>query len=113
MSVGNIAPRPANFRIGCLLGLNLGQCSGFGFFGLRKQINWDGIYAVLIVGVDVRVGFVLLADCVVLDVSELVVEVVGVSYAVLVTSVVPDFAGRLLADCEGVASFDVLNASCS
>ena len=29
MSVGNIALRPANFRIGCLLDLNLGKCSGF------------------------------------------------------------------------------------
>ena len=29
VSAGNIAPRPAIFRIGCLLGLNLGQCSGF------------------------------------------------------------------------------------
>ena len=33
MSVGNIAPRPAIFRIGCLLDLNLGKCSGFGEMG--------------------------------------------------------------------------------
>jgi hypothetical protein len=62
--------------------------------------------------VDVWVVFVFLAGWVVLDVEELVVEVVGVSYAVLVVPTVPDFSWGLLAGCEGVASFDELNAFC-
>ncbi len=72
---------------------------------------WGGIDTVWIADVDVRVGFVSFAGGVVLDIRELVVEVVGVSYAVLVISVVPDLSCGVLACGEGVASFDVLNAS--
>lgn len=55
-------------------------------------------------------AFVLSARWIVLDVDELLVEVVGVSYAVFVIAAVPDFSWGLLADSEGIASFDVLNA---
>jgi hypothetical protein len=73
---------------------------------------WDGIDAVLIDGMDVGVGFVSFASGVVLDVGELVVEVIGVSYGMFVISAVPDFTGGLLACGEGVSAFDVLNAFC-
>jgi hypothetical protein len=43
--------------------------------------------------VDVRIAFVLFAGGVVLDVEELIVEVVCVSYAVVVIAGVPDFSG--------------------
>jgi hypothetical protein len=61
---------------------------------------------------DVRIIFVLPTCWIVSNVDELLLEVVGVSYAVLVISVVPDLSCRLLADCEGVAAFDVLDAFC-
>jgi hypothetical protein len=41
---------------------------------------------------------------------QLMIEVVGVSYTMFVISAVPYLAGRLLACCEGVSAFDVLNA---
>jgi hypothetical protein len=80
---------------------------------LRKQIVWGGVEAIEIFGVDVWVVFVLFACWIVSDVDELLIEVVGVSYAMFVIAVVPDFSWGLLAGCEGVASFDVLNAFCS
>jgi hypothetical protein len=77
---------------------------------LRKKIVWDGVEAVKILRVDVGIVFVFLAGWVVLDVEELVVEVVGVSYAVLVVALVPDFSCGVLAGREGIASLDVLDA---
>lgn len=56
--------------------------------------------------------FVLFTSRVVSDVEELVVEVAGVSYAVLVIALVPDFSCGVLAGREGVASLDELNAFC-
>jgi hypothetical protein len=41
---------------------------------------------------DVRMAFVLFACRIVFDVDELLVEVVGVSYAVFVIAAVPDFS---------------------
>ena len=46
------------------------------------------------------------------DVDELTLEVVFVSNAVFVITAVPDFSWGLLAGCEGVSTFDVLNALC-
>jgi len=71
---------------------------------------WDGIHAVEISGVDVRIVFVLFAGWVVLDVQKLTVVVVGISNAVLVIAAVPDFFQGLTTCCEGVSAFDVLNA---
>ena len=71
---------------------------------------WDGVDAVGIFRVDVGIVFVLFAGGIVLDVQKLTVVVVGVSDAVLVIAAVPDFCCGLLAGCEGVAVFDVLNA---
>jgi hypothetical protein len=71
---------------------------------------WDGVESVAIFCVDVRIVFVLFASGVVPDVEELGVEVVGVSDAMFVIAAVPDFCCGLLAGCEGVAAFDVLNA---
>jgi hypothetical protein len=73
---------------------------------------WDGVDAVEISGVDVGIVFVVFASGVVLDVEELSVVVVGVPDAVLVILGVPDLSWGLLADCEGVSAFDVLNAPC-
>jgi hypothetical protein len=73
---------------------------------------WNGVDAVEKSSVDVRIVFVPFARRIVSDVEELMVEVVGVSYAVFVIAVVPDFSRGLLAGCEGVAAFDVLNAFC-
>jgi hypothetical protein len=73
---------------------------------------WDGVDAVEISGVDVGIVFVLFAGGVVLYIEKLIVEAVGVSYAVFVMAAVPDFSGGLLAGCEGVPTFDVLNAFC-
>jgi hypothetical protein len=61
---------------------------------------------------DVRMAFVLFACWIVSDVNELIFEVVGISNAVLMVSAVPDFSCGLLADSEGIASFDELNAFC-
>lgn len=61
---------------------------------------------------DVWIVLVLFSSGVVLDVQKLAVEVVGVSDAMLVIAGVPDFSCGLLADCEGVSAFDVLNAPC-
>ena len=72
----------------------------------------DGVDAVEIFGVDVRVVFVAFARRVFSDVEELMVEVVGISYAVFVIAVVPYFSGGLLAGCEGVAALHVLDAFC-
>jgi hypothetical protein len=74
------------------------------------EASWYGIDQVRIFGVDVWIVAVLFARWVVLDIEKLAVVVVGVSYAVFVISAVPDFSGGLLACCEGIAAFDVLNA---
>jgi hypothetical protein len=71
---------------------------------------WDRVDSVAIFCVDVWIVFVLFSSGVVLGVQKLVVEVVGVSDAMLVIAAVPDFSRGLLPDCEGVAAFDVLNA---
>jgi hypothetical protein len=71
---------------------------------------WDGVDAVEVSGVDVGIVFVVFASRVVLDVEELGVVVVGVPDAVLVIAGVPDLSWGLLTGCEGVATFDVLNA---
>jgi len=60
----------------------------------------DGVEAIKIFGVDVRIVFVLFASGVVSDVDELIFEVVGVSDAVVVISAVPDFCCGVLAGCE-------------
>jgi hypothetical protein len=73
---------------------------------------WDGVEAVKIFGVDVWVVFASFTSRVVSNVDELIFEVVGVSYAVFVVALVPDFSCGLLADREGIASFDELNAFC-
>ena len=73
---------------------------------------WDGVDLVEISGVDVGIVFVVFANGVVLDVQKLAVVVVGVSDAMLVVTLVPDFCCGVLAGCEGVAAFDVLNAFC-
>jgi hypothetical protein len=73
---------------------------------------WDGVDLVEISGVDMRIIFVLFASRIVSNVDELIVEVIGVSRAMLVISTVPDCSSGVLAGCEGVASFDVLNAFC-
>jgi hypothetical protein len=72
----------------------------------------DGVEAIKIFGMDVWVVFVLFACWIVSNVDELLLEVVGIPYAVFVIAAVPDFSWGLLAGCEGVASFDVLNAFC-
>jgi hypothetical protein len=77
---------------------------------LGEQIVWDWVDAVVISGVDVWIVFVLSANRVALDVRELVVEVVCVSYAMFVIAAVPDLSGGVLAGGEGVSTFDVLNA---
>ncbi|HEY6413018.1 MAG TPA: hypothetical protein VIX42_04995 [Edaphobacter sp.] len=46
---------------------------------------------VVIFGVDVRIVFVLFASGIVSDVTELIVEVIGISDAMFVISAVPDF----------------------
>ena len=79
-------------------------------FALRKQMVWDGIHAVEISGVDVWVVFVLFAGWVVLDVQKLTVVVVGISNVVLVIAAVPDFSRGVLAGCERISAFDVLDA---
>jgi len=61
--------------------------------------------------VDVWVVFVLFARGIVRYVSELIVEVLGVSYAVFVIAAMPDFSGGLLAYRKGIAAFNELNAS--
>ncbi len=61
---------------------------------------------------DMWIIFALFACWIVSNVEELLLEVVGVSYAVFVIAAMPDFSCGLLADCEGVASLDVLNAFC-
>jgi len=71
---------------------------------------WDEIEAIRIFGVNVGIVFVLLASGIVFDVKKLIVEVVGVSYAVLVIALVPDFSRGVLAGCEGVCAFDELDA---
>ena len=73
-------------------------------------MTWDGVDAVEIFRVDVGIVFVVFAGGVVLDVEELCVVVVGVPDAVLVIAGMPDLSWGLLAGCEGVAAFDVLNA---
>jgi hypothetical protein len=55
---------------------------------------------------------VLFARWIVRDVEELIVEVVGVSYAMVVVSGVPDFSLGLLAYCKGVSALEVLDALC-
>lgn len=61
---------------------------------------------------NVWIVFVLFACWVIADVVELMIEVLGVSDAVLVISAMPYLAGRLLAHRERIASLDVLNALC-
>lgn len=77
-----------------------------------KQMGRDGVDAVEIFDVEMWIVLVLFASRVVLDVQKLSVVVVGISDAMLVIAAVPDFCCGLLADCEGVAAFDVLNAFC-
>jgi hypothetical protein len=72
----------------------------------------DRVEAVKMFRVDVRVVFVLFASGVVSDIERLVVEVVGVSYSMLVVTLVPDFCRGVLTGCEGVSALDVLNALC-
>jgi hypothetical protein len=45
------------------------------------------------------------------NVQKLVSQVIRVPHAVLMVSAVPDFALRLLANCEGVSTLDELNAA--
>ena len=61
---------------------------------------------------DVWVAFVLFTCWIVSNVEKLIVEVVGVPYAVLVVALVPDFSCGVLSGREGVASLDELNAFC-
>jgi hypothetical protein len=77
---------------------------------LGEQIVWDWVDAVEISGVDVRIVFVLPTCRIALDIQELIVEILKVSDAMLVISAVPYLSGGLLAYCEGVSAFDVLNA---
>lgn len=63
---------------------------------LRKQMVRDGVQTVKKFRVNVWVVFVLLASRVVLDVEELVVEVLGVSDAMVVVSGVPDLYALLI-----------------
>jgi hypothetical protein len=81
-------------------------------FFFVKEMIWDCVDAVEIFGVDVWVVFIPFAGWVISDVEELILEVVFVSNAVFVITAVPDFSWRLLAGCEGVSAFDVLNALC-
>jgi hypothetical protein len=62
--------------------------------------------------VDVGIVFVQFASRVVSDVEELVVEVVCISYAMVVIAGVPDFSWELIAGREGVSTLDVLDAFC-
>ena len=71
---------------------------------------WNGVETIKIFGMDVWVVFVLFACWIVSNVDKLLLEVVGIPYAVFVIAAVPDFPWGLLASCEGVASLDVLNA---
>jgi apolipoprotein N-acyltransferase len=89
-----------------------GQARQTRLWTLWKQVAWNGIDAVLISGMYVRIVFILFACWIAADVDKLVFEVVGVSYAVLMIAAVPDFSCGLLTGCEGVATFDVLNAFC-
>jgi len=70
----------------------------------------DGVDVVEISGVDVWIVLVMFPRWIVSDVNELLCEIIGVSYSVFVIAVVPDFPCGLLAGCEGVSAFYVLNA---
>jgi hypothetical protein len=63
-------------------------------------------------GKDVGVVFVLFSGWVVCYVEKLIGEVVCVSYVMVMIAGVPDFSGGLIADCEGIAAFDVLDGLC-
>lgn len=54
----------------------------------------------------------MFAGGVVGDVLELGFEVGGIPDAVFMIAGVPDFAGRLIADGEGIAAFDELDGAC-
>jgi hypothetical protein len=75
-----------------------------------EDVAWLWVDAVGEVCVYVRIVLVLFADGVVLDVEELIIEVVGIAYAVFVVAAVPDCSGDGFAGGEGVSAFDVLNA---
>ena len=57
-----------------------------------KEMVWDCVDAVEIIGVDVWIVFVLFAGRIICDVNELILEVVLVSNAVFVIAAVPDFS---------------------
>jgi hypothetical protein len=79
---------------------------------LWKQIDGDWVEAVGVAGVDVWVGFVLFSGWVVGDVEKLIAKVVFVSDAMVVVSTVPYLSRGLVANGEGVAALDVLDALC-
>jgi hypothetical protein len=54
---------------------------------------WDGVETIKIFGMDVWVVFVLFACWIVSNVDKLLLEVVGIPYAVFVIAAVPDFPG--------------------
>ena len=61
---------------------------------------------------DVWVVFVLFASWIVCDVEKLIAKIVCISNAMVVVSAVPDLSRGLIADGEGVAALDVLDALC-
>jgi hypothetical protein len=79
---------------------------------VTKLMVWDGVEAVQKFCVDVWVVLVLFAGGIVLDIEELIVEVVCVSYSVFRIVAVPDISQGSIACGERVSTFDLLDAAC-
>jgi hypothetical protein len=60
---------------------------------------------------NVRIVLKAFARRIVRDVEELGAEIALIADSMLVIAGVPDVSGTLLAGCEGIATFDELNAS--